>query len=123
MSKGITLEDCAAVLGISVPQAANLERAGSLPFVRVTERNGAFYFVEPGVAVDLHKAGKQTGYTYADDTAQRAAIAAADRRLQVEQDAARAVNREKNEAAQAKRNREAAAYDAALTAAGSMRQA
>ena len=103
MSRGITLADVAKIIGISIPAAANREREGSLPFVRIWEGNGAFYFVSPSEAITAFRAGKRTGYDEPVNAAQDAAVRAADRRLKLEQAETRRTNRELNERNQAVR--------------------
>ncbi len=116
MKQQLTIADVAKLLGISVVQAANNERAGTLPLIRVGE-----FYTDAANAIDAYLANRVTGYREADTRAQDAAVRAADRRLEAEQAATRAANREKNERDQAIRDRNETNYREALASAGNMR--
>jgi len=114
----LTIQDVARLLGISVVQAANNERAGTLPLIRV----GNFY-TDAANAIDAYLGNRATGYQEADTRAQDAALKAADRRLEAEQAEQRRINREHNQANEAVRQRNEAARSASLEVATGMRYA
>ncbi len=79
MANLTTFEDVCGVLGLHPTAASRIEReTGAIgPFVRVTEHGKATY-VSGAEAVTAYRAGKLTGYQYADARAQDAMFRAID---------------------------------------------
>jgi hypothetical protein len=121
MSNKLSLADVAKIIGISVPAAANREREGSLPYVRISERSGEHYFTDPASAVIAFRAGKQTGYAEADTRAQEAAMRVVERKTEAAKIEARRLAREKYDAQEAIKARIEKSRSDALTAAANVR--